>query len=76
MEKKERKKEKIKIKLKDYVLKTKITIGEVRERYKEGNVYHQPTKHYYVDIRDINGRVICGGLKNKKEVIKSIMENI
>jgi hypothetical protein len=62
------------IKLKDYVIKTQIEIGEVRHRIKTGNSYDQPFAYYYFVIKNPHGLTQHGGIKNKKQLFKELAE--
>ena len=61
-------------KLKDYSIKTKITIEEHRERYKDDGGYTQPFKSYSYIIDYGSWRKMSGGFKTKEELFKSIEE--
>ena len=62
------------IKLKSYVLKTQILIGEVRDRYKIGPMVDQPFSSYYFIIKTPTMKTTLGGIKNKKELFKKLAE--
>ena len=62
------------IKLNDYVIKTKIIIGEIRHRYKIGNQIDQPFAGYYFIIETPSLKTTCGGIKNRKELFKRLAE--
>jgi len=64
-------------KLKDYTIKTKIELGEVRHRIKKGCVYEQPLAYYYLKIsRGYGWMTQIGGLKSMKEVIKALKKEL
>ena len=64
----------VRIKLNDYVIKTKLIIGEVRNRYKVGNSIDQPFDSYYFTIQNFKGITTCGGIKTRKELFKKLAE--
>jgi len=62
--------------LKNYSIKTKIIIEEVRAKYKKGNFYRQPTIYYNYRIESPGLKICRGGFKNEKELFKSLQEII
>jgi len=62
--------------LKDYSIKTKVIIEEIRERYKKGNVVEQPFKMYCVTITNDSGMTMMGNIKNKRELFKKLKEEL
>ena len=64
----------IKIKLKDYVIKTQIEIGEIRNHFKTGDMHDNPFLSYYFVIRNSSGMTQIGGIKTRKELFKKLAE--
>ena len=59
-------------KLKDYSIKTRILIEEIRERFKEGNSVKQPFKCYSFEIVFPTYKTSSGGFKTKKSLFKAM----
>ena len=63
--------------LKPYLIKTKITINEHRKRFSNGRgSFIQPLECYSYEIENYSAKTSCGGFKNKKELIKSLLNNL
>jgi hypothetical protein len=62
------------IKLKDYIIKTQIEIGEVRHHFKKGNFHNNPFAFYYFVMRNSSGMTQVGSIKNRKELFKKLSE--
>lgn len=63
--------------LKDYSIKTRITIKETRKKFSNGRgSFIQPFECYSYKIDYGNNEVGCGGFKNKKELIKSLIREL